>query len=96
MEKGIFIVTTVVYDHSDSNLWSNAKAFADEETAKEYFKREGAECYADAQGQDQSDDPDEFYSVDAVCETECEMEYVRETDGPVHYKVEITKQEIEL
>lgn len=95
MKREVFIVESVIYDESDSYLWSNAKAFAREDEAARYFRKESAEMYADAQGADYLD-PDDYYPVDTICETETQSEYDRDADGPVRYKVRLHKQEIEF
>lgn len=95
MEKQIFIVTTVIYDHYDNNLWSDAKAFSDEGTAREYFKQEGRKCLAEAQGQDEFDSPDDYYPVERT-ESAGKLEYYKKSDEPEHYEVKITRCVVDI
>lgn len=96
MSKTIYIVEVVIYDHYDNNLWSEVKAYGDEQQALSYFTEQSAHCYAEAQGQNEYDDPDDYYSVETVCDTHTKREFVRMADTPQHYKVEITEQKINL
>ncbi len=46
----IYIVATSGFDGSDDNLYQNARAFQDEDKAREYFKHERESCKDDAMG----------------------------------------------
>lgn len=95
MTKKIFIVTVVVYDHYDDNLWSDARVFTDENAAKEWFKMQSEQCLADARDEDNCPDPDDWYTVD-VEESENRAEYVRNDEFPLHSEVKIYQKEIAL
>lgn len=46
----IYIVATSGFDGSDDNLYQNARAFQDEDKAREYFEHECESCKEDAMG----------------------------------------------
>lgn len=90
--KTIYIVEVVIYDHYDNNLWSKVTPFRTKKEATAYFREQSKTCYAEAQGQeDNPDEPDAWYSVEKKCWSDIKREFVRESDGPQHYKIELTK-----
>jgi len=60
----IYIVATSGFDGSDDNLYQNARAFQDEDKAREYFEQECESCKADAMGiYEDGDEP--CYDIDS-------------------------------
>lgn len=94
MTKKIFIVTVVVYDHADCNLWSCAKAFSDEAEAREFFNAEGRKCLAEARGEEEYDDPNDYYAVNEKV-SEGRLAYYRLSNVPEHYEVKFYRQSVE-
>lgn len=93
MKHEIFIVTVVIYDHYDNNIWSDAKAFSDEKTARDYFASKGQKMLAEAQDVEHSESPDDYEAVDAI-ETGDRLEYYRLSDQPVHCEVKFYRQTV--
>lgn len=78
----IYIVATSGFDGSDGNLYQNARAFQDEDKAREYFKNECESCKEDAMGiYEDGDKP--CYNIKAN-ELDDFADYWR-TDGPTAF-----------
>lgn len=96
MHINLFIVTVVIYDHFDNNLYSAARAFSNKEKAQNFFRSQSDNCWREARGKNLSDNPNDFYPVSIECDSDTRKEYIQDTDTPQHYEVKITQQEIEL